>query len=176
MKTITITIKQNNKSCKILLHFQHKTSESERIFLTLMATTCSVKNVLFRNYLFCQECIISFIDVCHQCLHKQREIKQSQAQHPITEMTKKDVEKDRLKSFVLYNAGESESGFTEWWKSQKDTDTVKVKIPHERHGLAKQSSNHAKQGVMADFLQFVDMNSQPNGRNTGATVLNSSFF
>ena len=97
------------------------------------------------------------------CLRKQREITQSQAQRPITEMTKKDFEKDRLKSFVLYYAGESESGFTEWWKSHRDTDAVKVKIPYKRHGLAKQSSNHAKQGVMADFLHFVDVDSQPNG-------------
>ena len=93
---------------------------------------------------------------------------------PITEMTEKDVEKDRLKSFVLYNAGESESGFTEWWKSHKDTDAVKVKIPYERHRLAKQSSIHAKQGMMADFLHFVDMNSQPNDRHAG--IHSTQFF
>ena len=29
-------------------------------------------------------------------------------------------------------------------------------------------SNHAKQGVMADFLQFVDANSQPNSRQSGS--------
>ena len=48
----TITIKQNNKSYKIRLHFQHKTSGSKRIFSTLMATTCSVKSVLFRSLMY----------------------------------------------------------------------------------------------------------------------------
>ena len=70
--------------------------------------------------------------------------------------------------------GEPESSFTEWWKSHKDTNTVKVNIPYEQHRLVKQSSNHAKQGMMADFLHFVDMNSQPNGQH--ASSHSAQFF
>ena len=44
-------------------------------------------------------------------------------------------------------------------------EVVEVQYPHKRHGLAGRRSNHAKQEVMADF---VDNNSQPNGRQEGS--------
>ena len=34
--------------------------------------------------------------------------------------------------------------------------------------FVRRTSNHAKQSVMADFLDFVDANSQPNGRQSGS--------
>ena len=43
-----------------------------------------------------------------------------------------------------------------------------MQFPHERHGLASRLSNHLKQDVMAHFLEFVDENSQPNGRQAGS--------
>lgn len=109
-----------------------------------------------------------------QRLLMQREIKQHQTQHPIQVMTKEEVERDRLQSFVLYTSEEEFATFARWWCSLDRSDTVEVKFPYERHGLAKRSSNNAKQGVMADFLQFVDFNSQPNGRHTGSH--NAQFF
>ena len=101
-------------------------------------------------------------------LHKQREIKKHQTQHPIEVMTKEEVERDRLQSFVLYDREEESTTFARWWRSLSGSDVVEVKFPYERHGLAKRSSNHSKQGVMADFLQFVDINSQPSGRQAGS--------
>ena len=104
-----------------------------------------------------------------------KEIKQSQTQHTILEMTKEEVEQDRLRSFVLYNTErQSGAGFSKWWKLHNDNDVVQVKIPYERHGQAKLTSNHAKQAMMADFVQFVDLNSQPNGRQ--ADSYSAQFF
>ena len=34
--------------------------------------------------------------------------------------------------------------------------------------FVQRTSNHAKQSVMADFLDFIDANSQPNGRQSGS--------
>lgn len=36
------------------------------------------------------------------------------------------------------------------------------------------NSNHSKLDVIADFLEFVDLNTQPNGRHTGS--YNAQFF
>ena len=44
---------------------------------------------------------------------------------------------------------------------------VKVRYTHEHHGNAGKVSNSTKVSVMDDFLQFVDSNSQPNGRSAG---------
>lgn len=49
-----------------------------------------------------------------------------------------------------------------------DTDVVNVRYPHESHGLARKTSNSSKKSVQDDFLQFVDLNSQPNGRNSNS--------
>ena len=58
--------------------------------------------------------------------------------------------------------------FGSWWKTVNDEDIVEVQFPHQRHGLAGKDSNHAKKQVMLDFLDFVDNNSQPNGRQVGS--------
>ena len=53
--------------------------------------------------------------------------------------------------------------FGAWWKLVDNDDIVEVQFPHKRHGSAGKESNHAKKQAMADFLEFVDINSQPNG-------------
>ena len=58
--------------------------------------------------------------------------------------------------------------FAAWWKTVDKDEVVEVQYPHERHGLAGRRSNHSKQDVMAEFLDFVDNNSQPNGRQEGS--------
>ena len=54
--------------------------------------------------------------------------------------------------------------FSTWWKSKGSTDVVSVRYLHKRHGLAGKVSNSTKTDTMKDFLDFVDTNSQPNGR------------
>ena len=47
-------------------------------------------------------------------------------------------------------------------------DIIEVQYLHDRHGLAGKVSNHTKSDVMSEFLDFVDANSQPNGRQAGS--------
>ena len=61
-----------------------------------------------------------------------------------------------------------------WWKSMDEDKDVEVKFSYERHGLAGHPSNHSKLDVMADFLEFVDLNSRPNGSHAGS--YNAQFF
>ena len=49
-----------------------------------------------------------------------------------------------------------------------------MQYPHNRHGPAGKPSNHAKQDVLSQFLEFVDANSQPNGRQ--ASSYSAQFF
>ena len=55
--------------------------------------------------------------------------------------------------------------FMAWWKLLDNSSTVTVQYPHERHGLAGSISHAAKVDAKQDFLNFVDINSQPNGRS-----------
>ena len=46
---------------------------------------------------------------------------------------------------------------------------LQVRFPHERHGNGGKTSNHAKTTVKNDFLQFVDNNTQPDGRSADSS-------
>jgi len=46
---------------------------------------------------------------------------------------------------------------------------VDVQFPHERHGNSGKVANFAKTSIMEEFLEFVDNNSQPNGRSADCT-------
>ena len=59
--------------------------------------------------------------------------------------------------------------FMAWWKSLKSTSTVTVQLPHERHGHAGKTSHAAKVETKMDFLNFIDLNSQPNGCSADST-------
>ena len=63
---------------------------------------------------------------------------------------------------------EGQDNFKQWWALLSDTDIVHIRYPHESHGLARKPSNSSKKSVQEEFLEFVDMNSQPNGRNSGS--------
>ena len=43
--------------------------------------------------------------------------------------------------------------------------TVKVRYPHTRHGNSGKVSHATNNDAKSDFLTFVDINSQPNGRS-----------
>ena len=83
-------------------------------------------------------------------------------------MTKKNVVEKRLENFVLHDVEGGMLTFEVWWKTVEDDEVVEVQYPHERHGLAGRSSNHSKNEAMTDFLDFVDSNIQPNGRQAGS--------
>lgn len=54
------------------------------------------------NYRYCHYCILAYIQ-CPFCEHlaKQRKIKQKQAQEPVREMKKADVENEKIMNYVL---------------------------------------------------------------------------
>ena len=54
--------------------------------------------------------------------------------------------------------------FSTWWQSLERNEEVTVRYPYQRHGLAGKPSNSSKKDAKAAFLEFVDCNSQPNGR------------
>ena len=54
--------------------------------------------------------------------------------------------------------------FKKWWSSLLYDHTVNVRFPYSQHGLCSWTSNSAKVEAKEAFLQFVDDNSQPNGR------------
>ncbi len=105
-------------------------------------------------------------------LQNQRRIKQEQYQIPVMRTYKKEVERRKLTDHVLHP--DNTVTFGAWWKTLGDYDGVEVQYPYERHGLAGGTSNHAKLDVQREFLEFVDLNSQPNGRQ--ASSYSAQFF
>ena len=82
-------------------------------------------------------------------------------------MSKKEVEEKRLVDCVLRDDNGEMTTFATGGSVEED-DIVEVQYSHDQHGLAGKVSNHAKQEVMSEFLNFVDANSQPNGRQAGS--------
>jgi hypothetical protein len=93
-------------------------------------------------------------------------VKQRQAHFPLVHITKAEVAVDHLEEFVLLP--NDQEFFDRWWDSIGNAEMVQVHYPHEGHGLARKTSNFAKTSVLDDFLNFVDENSQPNGRQSGS--------
>ena len=123
------------------------------------------------NYLFCQECITAALQITKQRLARQRSVKRNQYQKPVVEMAKDCVLDEKLESFVLM-PDELDTAFAKWWDTLPASHVVRVRYPHERHGLAGRTSNNAKVQVHDDFIRYVDCNSQANGRKSdsyGAT-------
>ena len=88
-------------------------------------------------------------------------------------MSKQPVESEKLTGFVVMPDG-IESNFKQWWKSVPDDYSANVHYPHEKHGLQGRTSNNAKVQAKQAFLNFVDANSQPNGRIESRTQLTTS--
>ena len=119
------------------------------------------------NLLFCRDCLVTCLDIHTTCIQRQRCVKQCQKKQPILEITKLEVEEEKLMDYVLRDDDETLT-FAAWWKTLDQDEIVEVQYPHDRHGLAGKVSNHSKQEVMMKFLEFVDANSQPNGRQAGS--------
>ena len=98
-----------------------------------------------------------------QRLSRQRKIKRKLFSKPIVEMTERSVVEEKVSSFVLV-PDSVEVAFKKWWYPLPDDHIMKVRYPHEKHGLTGKVSNSAKTATKQMFLQFVDLNSQPNGR------------
>ena len=120
------------------------------------------------NYLFCCSCVRAAFGVSKQRLASQRKIKRKQCQEPLTKFSKQEVEDQRLGDYVVMPAG-LETAFKVWWRSLPPSQEVDVRFPHARHGNAGKTSHNAKTSLMDDFLRFVDLNSQANGRSADSS-------
>ena len=106
---------------------------------------------------------VKALHVSPQRLSSQRKVKRSQFQRPVVSMAKKDVDKEKVKAFVVMPEA-VEASFSGWWATFPNHHVVDVRYPHEKHGLAGRVSNNAKLTTKQAFLKFVDNNSQGNGR------------
>ena len=113
------------------------------------------------NYLFCSKCIHDALGVSYQRLSCHCKVKRAQFNQPIWNMTKQEVSEQKLSQYVIMPEG-CDVSFMQWWKSLGNDQTIHVCYPHHHHGLARKLSNSC---AKADFLQFVDTNSQLNGRS-----------
>lgn len=121
--------------------------------LTAWAITCTATTVL---------------GISKDRLTRLQRINREEVQHSIVQMSKFDMEEQRLGNFVIMPA-DVDTSFTKWWKSLDQSAAVDVRYPHRKHGNALKSSHSAKTSTMEDFLKFVDVNSQPNGRSADST-------
>lgn len=120
------------------------------------------------NYLYCFNCIKSSLGISKDRLTHQHNIKHLESKQPIVQMTKSDIEEQRLGKFVIMPA-ELELSFSRWWKTVEPSATIDVRYPHKKHGNALKTSHSAKPKTMEKFLEFVDNNTQPNGRSADST-------
>lgn len=120
------------------------------------------------NYLYCAACIHAALGVSKDRLTRQRNIKRKQSQQPTVDMVKSEVEEKRLGSYVIMPAN-VQASFKNWWRSRSPSAIVQVRFPHERHGNAGRVSNSAKSDTRKEFLEFVDCNTQPNGRSADSS-------
>ena len=127
------------------------------------------------NYLYCSACIRVAFEISKDRLTRQRNIKRRQSQQPVVTMTKSEIEQQDLSEFVVMPL-DLEIPFSKWWRSQEHSRIMEVRMPHERHGNAGKISNSAKASVHCEFIEFVDMNSQPNGRSADSTGPTSYFL
>lgn len=120
------------------------------------------------NYLYCCTCICAAFGVSKDRLTRQRNVKRKQSQDPLVDMPKSEVEEKRLGDFVVMPPN-VEASYKTWWRGLLPTCIVKVRYPHERHGNAGRVSNSAKVTTREQFLEFVDLNTQPNGRSADSS-------
>jgi len=117
---------------------------------------------VYGNYLFCVSCITKILDVHSSRLRRLREIKREQANAPIRQMRKKDILKERARDII---PPENITNVLDWWVSLDNNSLVDLREPPKLH---HGSSNNSKKKFLSIFLDFVDTNSQPNGRQVGS--------
>ena len=131
----------------------HKRNGCGEMYLTQWETICSAMHVH----------IMKALKVSSQRLTQQRNVKRKLFQQAVKQMQIKGVHEQKLTAFVITPDG-IDMAFKKWWSSLPRDHTVNVRFPYSQHGLCGHTSNSAKVEAKEAFLQFVDANSQPNGR------------
>ena len=106
------------------------------------------------------QCITS---ISPQHLPRQRKVKRSLFKKLVVTMKKNAVSTEKLTAFVIMPQA-IEISFSSWWGTIPNDHVVDVRYPHVKHGLQGKASNNANTMTKNVFLEFVDNNSQPNGR------------
>lgn len=163
--------------CRKLIHPHPKNVDKEQYRDLVKQNDWLQANVFdsLGNYLFCAKCIHHALGVSYQRLSRQRSVKRRENNEPIRSMTKSDVEKERLRKFVVMPPG-CDIPFLSWWKKLPNDSQVEVRYPHAHHGNSGKTSNNAKTEAKSQFLQFIDINSQPNGRSADSSFATHFFL
>ena len=145
----------------------HPKKQDKEHYRDLVKQNDWIRNNIFDatgNYLFCCRCVHHGLGISFQRLARQRKIKKKQFSEPLRSFTKSEVISKNLGQNVVMPEG-CDISFMAWWKQLDNSSTVMVRYPHERHGSAGRVSHAAKVNTKQEFLNFVDLNSQPNGRS-----------
>ncbi len=127
----------------------------------------------YGNYVYCFSCIKQILGVGGSRLHRLREIKRQQVNIPVIRIRKDQVPIERTCDVIL---PENETNVLTWWMNLEDSSIVELRSPPKLH---RGKSNNSKQVLLPRFLDFIDNNSQPNGRRVESHgplfYLNSKF-
>ena len=127
----------------------------------------------YGNYIFCCSCIQDILAVSGRRLRRLRKIKQQQSSIPTTWVRKDQLSKDQTCNIVPPADVDS---VIDWWASLSNDSIIELRSPPKLH---KGRGNNKKETLLKQFLEFVDNNSQPNGRRVGShgplNFLNSKF-
>lgn len=126
------------------------------------------------NYLFCCKCVHMRLGISYQRLARQRKVKQSEYKNPM-KLKKMEVNDKYFGQYVVMPQ-DVDLSFIQWWIKFDNTAEVSVCFTHECHGLAGNTSNNAKLSVKEQFLNFVDISSQPNGRSADSSSATHYFL
>jgi len=128
----------------------------------------------YGNYIFCFSCIMNILEVGGKRLHRLREIKRQQANAPTIRVRKDQVSTEQACDVV---PPATVTNVLAWWTNLKDSSIIELHNPPKLHH--GKSNNSKEEGLLARFLEFIDNNSQPNGRRVGSHgplfFLNSKF-
>jgi hypothetical protein len=127
----------------------------------------------YGNYIYCFSCIKKILRVGGDRLLRLRKIKRQQVNTPVIQIRKDQVPIERACDVI---APANETNVLAWWMNLHDSSTVELRSPPKLH-CGK--SNNSKEELLPRFLNFIDNNSQPNGRRVGSHgplfFLNSKF-
>jgi hypothetical protein len=127
----------------------------------------------YGNYIFCFSCVKTILGVGGSRLRRLREIKQQEVKTPTIRVRKDHVSKDQTRDVVT---PANVTNVIDWWANLDDDSIVELRLPPKLHCG---QGNNRKEHLLKQFLEFIDNNSQPNGRRVGSHgplyFLNSKF-
>jgi hypothetical protein len=127
----------------------------------------------YGNYIYCFSCVKEILGIGGTRLHRLREIKRQQINTPVIQIRKDQV---LIKQICDVVSPVSEPNILTWWMSLENSTIVELRIFPKLHSG---KSNYDKEELLSYFLDFIDNNSQANGRRVGSHgalyFLNSKF-